>query len=78
MIQKIVFMTNQSRFFYDFPKYHRKILLGDLNAKLRREDIFKLTHEIDSLHQDSNGYGVRIIKFGTSQNLVSNSMTFPH
>jgi hypothetical protein len=27
--------------FDKFPKYHMKILLGDLNAKLGREDIFK-------------------------------------
>jgi hypothetical protein len=26
-----------------FPKYHMKILLGDFNAKVGREDIFKLT-----------------------------------
>ena len=29
--------------------YHMKILLGDLNAKLRREGIFKLTVGSDSL-----------------------------
>ena len=28
-------------FFYRFPKYHVKYLLGDINAKVRREDIFK-------------------------------------
>jgi hypothetical protein len=27
--------------FNDFPKYHMKILLGDFNAKVGREDIFK-------------------------------------
>jgi len=26
-------------FFYDFPKYHMKILLGDFNAKVARENI---------------------------------------
>jgi hypothetical protein len=26
-----------------FPKYHMKILLGDFNAKVGREDIFKPT-----------------------------------
>jgi len=26
--------------FNQFPKYHMKILLGDFNAKVRREDIF--------------------------------------
>jgi hypothetical protein len=29
--------------FDKFPKYHMKILLGDFNAKVGREDIFKLT-----------------------------------
>jgi len=29
------------RVFYQFPKYHMKILLGDFSAKLGREDIFK-------------------------------------
>jgi hypothetical protein len=52
-------------------------LLGVFNVKLG-EDIFKLTNEIDSLHQDSNDNGVRIVSFDTSQNVVSNSMTFPH
>jgi len=37
-----------------FPKYHMKILLGDFNAKLRRENIFKLTIRIERVHQDSN------------------------
>jgi hypothetical protein len=27
--------------FDKFPKYHTKILVGDLNAKVGREDIFK-------------------------------------
>ena len=27
-------------FFYHFPKYHMKILLGDFNAKVERERIF--------------------------------------
>jgi hypothetical protein len=29
--------------FHKFPKYHMKILLGDFNAKVGREDIFKPT-----------------------------------
>jgi hypothetical protein len=30
------------RMFDKFPKYHMKILLGDFNAKLSREDILNL------------------------------------
>jgi hypothetical protein len=40
--------------FYHFPKYHMKILLGDFNAKLGRENIFKPIIGNESLHQDSN------------------------
>jgi hypothetical protein len=42
-----------------------KILLGDFNAKLRREDIFKLTIRNDNIHEDSNDNGVGIINFAT-------------
>jgi exonuclease III len=50
-----------------FPKYHSKILFGDFNAKLVTEDIFKATIENESLHQDSNGNGVRKVNFATSK-----------
>jgi hypothetical protein len=60
------------------PKYHMKILLGDMNAKMGREHIFKLTIGSESLHQDSNDNGVRVVNFATSKNLVVKSTTFPH
>jgi hypothetical protein len=40
--------------FDHFSKYHMKILLGDFNIKVWRENIFKLTIRNESLHQDSN------------------------
>jgi hypothetical protein len=43
-----------------------KILLGDLNAKVGWEDIFKLTIGNESLHEISNDNGVRLINFATS------------
>jgi hypothetical protein len=55
-----------------------KILLGDFNAKLGRENIFKPTIGNESLHRDSNDNGVRIINFATSKNLVVKSTVFPH
>jgi hypothetical protein len=56
---------------YDhFPKYHIKILLVDFNAKVGRENIFKPTIGNESLHQDSNDNGVKIVNFATSKNLV--------
>jgi hypothetical protein len=35
--------------FDQFPKYHMKILLGDFNTKVGREDIFKPTIGNESL-----------------------------
>jgi hypothetical protein len=43
-------------------KYHMKILLGDINAKLVRGDIVKPTTGNDRLHQDSKHTCVRIAK----------------
>jgi len=47
-----------------------KILLGDFNAKMGRENIFKLTVGNESLHQDRNDNGVSIVNNATSENLV--------
>jgi len=44
-----------------------KILLWDFNAKVGRENIFKLTIGIESLQQDSNDNGVTIVNFATSK-----------
>jgi len=42
-----------------------KILLGDFNAKLGGENIFKSTIWNESIHQESNDNGVRIVNFAT-------------
>ena len=49
--------------FVHLPKYHIKIQLGDFNAKVGRENIFKPTIGNESLHQDSNDNGVRLVNF---------------
>jgi len=54
-----------------------KILLGDFNANVGRENIFKRTIGNESLRQHSNDNGVRIVTFATSKNLVVKSKMFP-
>jgi hypothetical protein len=54
------------------------MLLGDLNAKVGREDIFKPTIGNQSLHEISNDNGVRVVNFATSKNLIAKSTMFPH
>jgi exonuclease III len=40
--------------FHKFPKYRMKILLGDFNVKVGKEDIFKWIIGNESLHEISN------------------------
>ena len=54
-----------------------KILLGDFNAKVGRENNFKPTIGQKSLHQNNNDNGVRLVNFATSKNLVVKSTIFP-
>jgi hypothetical protein len=70
------FYEELERVFDKFPKYHMQMLLGDFNAKVGREDIFKLTIWNESLHEISNDNGVRLVNFATSKNF-SQKYDFP-
>jgi hypothetical protein len=72
------FYEELEQVFDHFPRYHMKILLRYFNAKVGRENIFKPTIRNESLHQDSNDNGVRIVNFATSKNLVVKCTMFPH
>jgi hypothetical protein len=52
--------------------------LGDFNAKVGRENIFKPTIGNENLHEISNDNGVRVVNFATYKNLVVKSTMFPH
>jgi exonuclease III len=64
--------------FDQFPRYDIKILLGDFNAKVGREDIFKQTIWNESSHEISNDNGVRVVNLATSNNLVVKITMFLH
>ena len=64
--------------FNHFPKYHMKILLGNFNAKMGGQDIFKATTGNESLYQDSNDNGVGTVNIATSKTLVVKSMMLLH
>jgi hypothetical protein len=49
-----------------------------LDAKNWRENIFKPTIWNESIHQDSNDNGVRIVNFATSKKLVVKRTMFLH
>jgi endonuclease/exonuclease/phosphatase family metal-dependent hydrolase len=54
-----------------------KMLLGDLNVKVGREDIFKPTIGNESLHEISNDNGIRVVNFATSKNRIVKNTMFP-
>jgi hypothetical protein len=70
------FYEELGRVFDQFLRNDMKILLGDCNAKVGREDIFKLTIGNESSHGISNDNGVRVVNFATSKNLVVKSTIF--
>jgi hypothetical protein len=70
------FYKKLERVFDKFSKYYAKILLGDFNAKIGREYIFKPTTENESLHEISNDGGVTVVNFATS-NIRLSKYNFP-
>jgi hypothetical protein len=54
------------------------ILVGDFNAKVGKEGIFKPTIGKETLHKISNDSGVRVVNFTTSKNLTVEGTVFPH
>jgi hypothetical protein len=66
----------EQHLFDKLPKYHTKILLGDFNATVGREDIFKLTTRNKRLHEISINNGLRVVNFATSKNLIVKSTVF--
>jgi endonuclease/exonuclease/phosphatase family metal-dependent hydrolase len=54
-----------------------KIFLGDFNAHVGREDIFKPIIGNESVHKTSKDNGVRVVNFAISKNLIAKS-TFPN
>ena len=54
-----------------------KMLLGDFNEKVGRENIFQPTIGTESVDPESNDNGIRLVNFATSKNLTVNTK-FPH
>jgi hypothetical protein len=64
--------------FDQFPKYQMKIMLGDFNAKVGREYIFKPSIRNGSLHEISNDNRITVVNFATSKILIVKRTMFLH
>jgi hypothetical protein len=63
-----------------FPndKFFMKMLTGNFNAEVGREDIFKPKIVNDTLYEINYDNGVRVVNFATSKNLTVKSTMFSH
>ena len=61
------FYEEIERLFDQLPMYHMKILLGDFNAKVGRENIFQPTIWTESVHPGCNDNYIRLVNFVTSK-----------
>jgi exonuclease III len=68
------FYERLERAFNTFHKYHIVFVLGDFNAKVGEEDIFKPTTGHKSLREISNDNGVRVVNFITSKDLTAKAL----
>jgi endonuclease/exonuclease/phosphatase family metal-dependent hydrolase len=75
---KYSFYEEMERVFDKVPKYRIEILLGDFNAKVGKEDIFKPTFGNESLHEISNDNGVTLVNFAKSEIHRVKSTMFSH
>uniref|UniRef100_W5M2S5 Endonuclease/exonuclease/phosphatase domain-containing protein n=1 Tax=Lepisosteus oculatus TaxID=7918 RepID=W5M2S5_LEPOC len=60
------------------PRHDVKIILGDMNAKAGREPVYRLTIGKESLHEETNDNGFRLIRFAMSKGMTISSTWFPH
>jgi exonuclease III len=76
--EKDEFYNQLERSYDSAPSNDIKMIIGDLNAKLGKEEIYKGTIGKQSLHTDSNDTGQRIIDFAMSRNIVISATCFPY
>jgi hypothetical protein len=60
------------------PKRDCKIIIGDMNAKVGNEQIYRPVIGKHSLHKRSNDNRMRLINFASSKNMVVGSTMFEH
>jgi hypothetical protein len=60
------------------PKRDCKIIIGDMNAKVGKKQIYRPVIGKHRLHKMSNDNGMRLINFASSRNMVVGSTMFEH
>jgi hypothetical protein len=77
-IEKEAFYYELRNLYDACPKHDVKLIIGDLNAQIRKETIYSPTIGKEAFHQESNGNGKRLIHLAASRNTVIGTTLFPH
>jgi len=76
--EKENFYEDLDQIYEECPKRDVKIIIGDLNAKIGQEEIYRPIIRKYSLHTLSNDNGIRLTNFACSKNMVVASTLFNH
>ena len=76
--EKDTFYRQLNRVYENCPRNDIKIVIGDFNAQIGKEKIFRPTIGTFSLHCESNENGMRLINFAAASNMVISSTFFRH
>jgi hypothetical protein len=74
--EKDDFYSLLEKTYSECPRHDIRIVVGDLNAQVGREVIYRPTIGRFSLHSESNENGVRLINFAAENNMVISSTLF--
>ncbi|XP_050430865.1 craniofacial development protein 2-like [Adelges cooleyi] len=75
---KNAFYEELDRICDGLPTGKPKVILGDFNAKIGKEAVYRPTIGKDCLHNDTNDNGNKLITFATASNMRISSTMFPH
>jgi len=73
---KDAFYEKMERTYDSLPRRAIKIIIGDMNAKICRKNVFRPTIGKESLHIVSNDNGTRFISFAMSRDIIITSTYF--
>lgn len=77
-VSKDQFYDELETAFGAIPAYDVKLVIGDFNAKLGREEAWRPHLGRESLHEECNENGTRLASFAVANNLFAKSTMFPH
>ena len=77
-IEKDAFYDELRKLHDACPKHDVKLIIGDLNAQIGKEEIYCPMIGREALHQESNENGKRLIHFAASRSMVIGTTLFQH